>query len=77
MMKAGILRIDGEEVVEFSWTGGGGDKICNGPQSPMYPDILVIAAPSSAAIVGLVVIFLWLIKEMILLLSSLMRFFVT
>lgn len=33
-MKGGILQIDGEEVVEFSWTAGG-DMICNGPHSPM------------------------------------------
>lgn len=33
-MKGGVWQIDGEEVVVFAWTGGGG-MICNGPQSPM------------------------------------------
>lgn len=33
-MKGGILQIDGEEVVEFSWTAGGG-VICKGPHSSM------------------------------------------
>lgn len=34
VMEGNILRIDGEEVVEFSWTGGVG-MICKGPHSSM------------------------------------------
>lgn len=34
VMKGGILQIDGEEVVAFSWTAGGG-VICKGPHSSM------------------------------------------
>lgn len=64
-MKGGILQIDGEEVVEFSWTGGGKRSSVT-----HVPDTLVITVLSSVAIVWVVVILIWFIKEMILFLSS-------